>query len=290
MLTGLVLGEAVAWLGGEKGIYMMALFLLTALGWYFFHGQKQGHFRDRRFGFALMAGFAFFGGICFFADASLPEWKEEKCTVAGRVISVREKDQGKLQLVLDQVTPFREVETAGKEAHSRIHFLVKGKDYTGKIQVYYTPSQAIRILPGDRVQISGELLPLSGPTNKGEFDSRTWYQAQGIRSLFFGQSLEIINRPAISIRAVAWGIKERIGAIYRQVLNPEDAALLTAMALGDKSGLSEEQRQTFAENGVAHLLAVSGLHVSILGGFLYRLLKKRGAGYLLSCLAAMWAP
>ena len=46
--------------------------------------------------------------------------------------------------------------------------------------------------------------------------------------------------------------------------------LLKAMFLGDKTELSSEEKRLYEENGVAHLLAVSGLHVSIVGGMLFR--------------------
>lgn len=290
MLTGLVLGEAFTCFCGEMGIYMMALFMFVVLIWYFCRRRFQGHFQDRMFCLVLIAGFAFFGGICAFADASLPEWKEENCEVAGRVISVKEKTEGQLQMILDQVNYSSGSQRSGfysYRSNSPSYYGCRGKKvqkYSGKLQVYYEVSDEERPMPGDRIKISGEIRPLTGPTNKGEFDSRIWYQAQGIRALLSGKSMIITQRPLFSFRAAAWRVKERIGSIYRRVLSEEDAALLSAMALGDKTDLSEEQRLTFSENGVAHLLAVSGLHVSILGGCLFTFLKKRGAGYTISCL------
>lgn len=49
--------------------------------------------------------------------------------------------------------------------------------------------------------------------------------------------------------------------------------------LGDKSGLSEELRERFQDNGIAHILAVSGLHVSLIGQSVYSALRFWGISY-----------
>ncbi len=41
------------------------------------------------------------------------------------------------------------------------------------------------------------------------------------------------------------------------------------MVLGDKSGLSDEVKQLYQENGIAHVLAISGLHISLIGASLF---------------------
>ena len=59
----------------------------------------------------------------------------------------------------------------------------------------------------------------------------------------------------------------------------EDGSIFAAMLLGDKSGMSEEIRDLYQKNGIAHLLAVSGLHLSLVSMAAYGLLRKAGAGY-----------
>lgn len=46
------------------------------------------------------------------------------------------------------------------------------------------------------------------------------------------------------------------------------------MVLGDKSGLSDEVKQLYQENGIAHVLAISGLHISLIGASLFFVLRK----------------
>lgn len=65
----------------------------------------------------------------------------------------------------------------------------------------------------------------------------------------------------------------------RLLAGEEDGSIFAAMLLGDKSGMSEEIRDLYQKNGIAHLLAVSGLHLSLVSLAAYGLLRKAGAGY-----------
>ena len=67
---------------------------------------------------------------------------------------------------------------------------------------------------------------------------------------------------------------QRAAADYVDEIFGEDAPLVKGMLLNDKSGLSSNTRSQFSRAGAAHLLAVSGLHVSLLLGALELLLKK----------------
>ena len=60
--------------------------------------------------------------------------------------------------------------------------------------------------------------------------------------------------------------------------------MLSGILLGDKSGLEPETKELYQKNGIAHLLAVSGLHVSFIGLMLYRLMRKAGAPFLTGAL------
>ena len=55
----------------------------------------------------------------------------------------------------------------------------------------------------------------------------------------------------------------------------EDAGILCAMLLGDRSLLSDDMRSLYQRNGISHIMAISGLHISIFGMTLFGLLKRR---------------
>lgn len=65
------------------------------------------------------------------------------------------------------------------------------------------------------------------------------------------------------IRALQW--RSRLLGVYRRVgWSGEPLAVLSALTLGDRSGLSTALRQLYAETGASHLLALSGLHLGLL--------------------------
>ncbi len=64
----------------------------------------------------------------------------------------------------------------------------------------------------------------------------------------------------------------------------KDASILCAMLLGDKEGLDTEIKELYQRNGIIHVLSISGLHISILGMGIYRLLRKMGAPVGVSAL------
>jgi competence protein ComEC len=61
-------------------------------------------------------------------------------------------------------------------------------------------------------------------------------------------------------------------------------ALFKALALGDRSGLEDARRESFARTGTAHLLAISGLHIGLLGALVFAVARRafRRAMWLLS--------
>jgi competence protein ComEC len=67
-------------------------------------------------------------------------------------------------------------------------------------------------------------------------------------------------------------------------LDAQDAGVLSAMLLGEKTGLAKELRSLYAQSGIAHILAISGLHISLIGAMTVRLLRRIGAARTISML------
>lgn len=81
------------------------------------------------------------------------------------------------------------------------------------------------------------------------------------------------------MKAAAYSFRERAREALKQFCTEKDAGLLSAVLLGDKTQMDEEINDLYQKNGIAHLLAVSGLHVSLIGMGLYRLLRRLGLGF-----------
>lgn len=65
------------------------------------------------------------------------------------------------------------------------------------------------------------------------------------------------------------------GSVFDKSLSEHDAGIYKAVILGDKSDMDENVRDLYQDAGIAHLLAVSGLHVSMIGAGLYELLRRK---------------
>ncbi len=146
-------------------------------------------------------------------------------------------------------------------------------EYTKKnILVYLKEVQPVEI--GNRVLVSGICAYPSAPENPGGFDAYSYYSAMNI-GMFLKKAVVCkrdnrVNVPGQFLAKLRKEAAESLSNICAQ----EDAGILSAMLLGDRDGLDGEMKELYQENGIIHVLAISGLHVSILGIGLYHLLRR----------------
>ena len=136
--------------------------------------------------------------------------------------------------------------------------------------------EASRPLPGERIEVYGKISPVEAPRNEGVFDFRLYYRTISVHGSMYGTSFRVIGGEP---KPFARGLQElrlRMGDILDQLLPPQDAGIYRALLTGDKSAMDEDIRSLYQENGIAHILAVSGLHLSILGLGVYELLRHFG--------------
>ncbi|MDO4261483.1 MAG: DNA internalization-related competence protein ComEC/Rec2 [Eubacteriales bacterium] len=127
---------------------------------------------------------------------------------------------------------------------------------------------------GAYLSLSGTIYPLTESTNPGQFDSRLYYEGKGISYTVYADGAALLGTEPRPVREGLMRLRARIGEVYDQVLEERDSGILKAMVLGDKADLDEETEDLYRQNGISHLLAISGLHVSLVGMGMYRLLKK----------------
>ncbi len=121
---------------------------------------------------------------------------------------------------------------------------------------------------GDTVVLTGKLRYYSHE----KFDS--FYP----RKISSGQRYSITAYSAYSVSggklSFPDNLQVRIKKILRQNLDDKTASIVQALVLGDKSGIDSDMYDDIKSSGLAHVLAVSGLHVSTLATAIYFLLKK----------------
>ena len=127
------------------------------------------------------------------------------------------------------------------------------------------------------IQVSGELERVSAPRNPGEFDSQQYYACQGIYYFMKNGIIQKKSRSYSRYGQFLTDLRGRIAGIL-EVAAGEDAGIYQAMLLGEKSSLDEEVKLRYQMAGMVHILAISGLHISVLGMGLFSLLKKFSLG------------
>lgn len=136
------------------------------------------------------------------------------------------------------------------------------------------------VVCGVEVAVRGCAQALAEATNPGQFSYRLHYRGRGIRCRIQADEIRVGEKNSASLAArQADALARFAGGTLDVLCEPEDAGVFKAVLLGDKSGLSGELRERFEDSGIAHILAVSGLHISLIGLSLYGLLRGAGAGY-----------
>ena len=109
--------------------------------------------------------------------------------------------------------------------------------------------------------------------NEGAFDARQFYQSQKIDFGIWVEHVIAVHGKPDRYRIILENIRQRLKKNIESCM--EDGAVLSAMILGEKSGLDVEVKSLYQKAGISHILAISGLHVSFLGMGLYRLLRHK---------------
>lgn len=147
---------------------------------------------------------------------------------------------------------------------------------------------------GNRLIISPKLFPIKNKNNPGEFDAESYWETQGITELTFLKQEAVRLVEKAGFYSTFWyESREYLKEVLREFISNDNLGVATALILGDKTSLTKENRAVFANSGAMHVLAVSGMHVGILLGFLqfifYRIpfLRKRNL-YLILALLIVW--
>ncbi|RMH53132.1 MAG: DUF4131 domain-containing protein, partial [Alphaproteobacteria bacterium] len=197
-----------------------------------------------------------------------------EATVEGRVLDVSATPEGRRRLLLDRV-------------------VVHGLDprlTPARVRVTVLPEDAATpFRPGMRVMVHARLIPPGGPVEPGGFDFRrmAWFDRLGATGIARGVVLAIDPRapPGLWDRAVlaVAGWRAHLAEALRAALPGQRGSFAAAILVGDRSGIPEAATEALRASNLAHLLAISGLHMGLLTGFVF--LALRGALALIPPLA-----
>jgi competence protein ComEC len=200
------------------------------------------------------------------------------------IVLFREKDAEDVESV-EETQMFREaqnpVDMRGKTLRRLLIYVDKtAVEYIDRSSGREMSSAAVRPRIGSRVTAEGKMQSFDAARNPGQFDYRSYYRAQ---KLSYRMSAEVCRVDAAArigwsarLRDRLWRLAERAGEILDAVAEPQDAGIFKAAILGDRSGLDDTIRDLYQKNGIAHLLAISALHLSLISMAVYSGLRRLG--------------
>ena len=131
-----------------------------------------------------------------------------------------------------------------------------------------------KIKIGNQVSVRGTCRLFDEASNDGQFDGRMYYRIQGIFCFVTGCQVSLEDNAFKPYEQGLFVVRCYLSRILERSLPERYAGIMQAMFLGEKGGLDQEIKELFQRNGISHILAISGLHISFLGMGIFRLLKK----------------
>lgn len=115
-----------------------------------------------------------------------------------------------------------------------------------------------------------EFLPAENP---GQFDAKQFYFSKNITGAFTASKIEITDFSYHRLNQALFQIKKRILQSFSEYLGT-GAGVISSMLLGERALLPEETNDLYRRGGISHILAISGLHVSMFGAAVYTALRR----------------
>ncbi len=136
------------------------------------------------------------------------------------------------------------------------------------------------IRPGRRLRAEGQVSRFDEPGNPGQFNLRRYYRSKGIAMSLFAE--RVTGEEGGGYWPYLDGlyrIRRHFCRILESVCEPGDLGIFQAAILGEKGEMDAQIQDLYQKSGIAHLLAISGLHLSLVGMGFYRLLRRFGLGF-----------
>lgn len=136
---------------------------------------------------------------------------------------------------------------------------------------------------GALVCVKGRVSDFLDARNEGQFSLKDYYRIRGIDCSLKNASIISESRRYNYLFHTLYLGKNKLCKVLKLILPKEDAAIMEAMLLGNKDELDSKTQNLYQRAGISHVLAISGLHISLIGMALYEILKRFfGVGLLTS--------
>jgi competence protein ComEC len=126
---------------------------------------------------------------------------------------------------------------------------------------------------GETIVLCGKAEDFYPASNPGMFDQKKYYEKKGIHFLIFQGEILFQNGQVNRLKESLFSTRKYILNILLDELGEKNAGILATMLLGDREYLEEDIKEGYQYSGIAHVLAISGLHISIIGFSMFSLCR-----------------
>ncbi|WP_322893619.1 MULTISPECIES: ComEC/Rec2 family competence protein [unclassified Yoonia] len=257
--------------------------LALGIGWYFAQAQEPGA--------EVFWGFAGLGALLLLAarliavawrpillalvlallGAGLAKYRTEAVAapmlgfryygaIEGRVVDIDRSASDAIRLTLDNVVLER---MAPDRTPERVRVSVHGDQLLDEFR------------PGDVLIMTGHLSPAAGPAEPGGFDFQrhAWFLGLGAVGYTRNPVLRLDSPGASDWGMRIFALRMAVSLAVRSAIPGEAGAFAAAIMTGDRSGMSQQTLDDLRKSNLAHLLAISGLHMGLLTGFVFAVIR-----------------
>ncbi|WP_147105837.1 ComEC/Rec2 family competence protein [Tateyamaria sp. syn59] len=223
--------------------------------------RRMGEVTSPAMVFAVMIAFGFVlaGWRAHSVAGPVLDWRYFG-PVEGRIVGMDRSASDAVRLTLDHVKLDR---VAPTDTPTRVRISLHGDSALG-----------VAPEPGLRVMMTGHLGPPGGPVEPGGFDFQrhAWFAELGAVG-YTRVPVVAISTAEFDLRQCIFRIRMAVSAHVRDVLPGDVGGFAAAVTTGDRSGISQDALNDLRASNTAHLLAISGLHMGLLSGFVFGLLR-----------------
>ena len=254
--VGLIFGIGTYFtLSNEPGFFTyLSLFLLGAAA--ILYAYKNPNFGLIAYVIAgFCVGFCVIGMRVHFNITQMFNTNQESVDITGRIQSIENhpyKDDGTYRIILDQV-------------------IINDTAYCAKLRLNISGQLVQELQIHDQINVMASIYPIPMPSSlHGYFARRTAY-LQGIGGT--ARMNDFLNHEKAKAKPFAHYRHSLTQNLLSHLKEPY-GAIASALVTGDRSYISHKLRQAFADAGLAHVLAISGLHLSLVAGLVFLLLRR----------------